>query len=260
MAWLDGPVPHADPAHRDVRWAVDLNEHHPLRPEHWAYLVDVAHMYNQAGASTLVRVILRATAGTRVDRQYVANVHAARAAQAELVRRGLEPFRLGAYMTLTPPGRVAATVAAQVRAFAKATLILGADRREFAAVDIEGGTAITDGSEVDGDGPAPPVIRWARHNTATAAAEACRLVAQKLRTRPFIYTYRSFWDEFRLGPATSLYADLWAAHYPKPVPFRAGDFGTVDAAFRARTVVWQFGGGTLGGRPGWPVVSKSIVR
>ena len=237
MSWLSGPVPHADPTHPHVRWGCDLNEFHPLGAEHWAWIVDNAHTANEYGSSVLERVIFRATSGTKVDTEFVRGVRMARGAQAELVRRGLPAFSLGAYMLLRPPGLIVGTVTQQVRAFAKASLILGADRREFAAVDVEGHAL------------------WRGKDAAGAARDALKGVQARLCTRPWVYSYPSFWRDFRLAPECRAIADLWAAQYNRT------DWADTDRVCGGTRVdAWQFGGGPLGGRPGWPPISKTVLR
>lgn len=255
MAWLDGPVPHCDPNHRGaLRWAIDVNGYQPVGPEHWRWIADsAAHTANECGTSTLERVIIRATAGTDTDPSFAAHVNGARWAQARIAAAGREPFRLGAYMLLRPPGTLRDRVAAQVRAFAKATLALGPERREFACIDIEQGSASNP--------------TWAGANAAKvlpALAEAIDGVAANLGALPVVYTNPAFWRAHHLGTANLGPCTVWGSMYPATMPGtglrKPIELSDVDRAFGRPVTAWQYGGGPLAGTAGWPSVSKSILR
>ena len=249
MSWLSGPVPHADETHSHVRFAIDLNQFHPLSAEHWAWIANHAHTANEWGTSTLERIVVRATIGTKVDAEFVRSVRMARAVQAHMTAEGKTPFRLGAYMLLRPP-TLLASVRAQVSAFAKATLILGAERREFAAVDVEK-------IPVPGN---PDRDMWDGLDVAGPTRKALEGVAGRLSTRPYLYTYSSFFKARGLA-ACMANADLWGAWGPPMVAgSRIGSWAAVDAKFTAFVEAWQFGGGPLGAVDGWPPISKTVLR
>lgn len=232
MGWLDGPWPHADAEHPEVRWGIDVNQFQPLDQErHWNAIVDNAVVRNQHGTSRLERVVIRVSGGVQVDRALELHVRWARWAQDLLRRRGLPPFELGGYMLLRPPGLLS-SVRAQVRCYLQASRILGAERRSWSAVDVEGHAA------------------WHSRDAAGAASDAVRRLSAAIESPVWLYSYPSFWRDFSLRHA----GPLWGAYYTR------SDWPDVDHAYRRPVQAWQFGGGPLAGTTSWPAVSKSVIR
>ena len=197
-------------------WFVDLSEHNALKRNHWQYLED-----NGCEA-----VMLRAANGTEPDTAF--HDHAGWAIRHHM--------RVGAYLFLRPA--TVAPIRAQVDTLLAAVRSLPVPVWHI-AVDVENGKGRPPWTAADLPGRCTRQAVWLLY-TAT-------------RARPWVYTYRSFWQQWLAGERMLDPYPLWAARYDKTyTPER------LTAEFGRKPIAWQVGGGPVDGLKGSPVIDKNV--